>query len=138
MGRRLRIRLDLLIPSVGKHVEARQYSSMVDRTAKRGLCHFHAGDAVLARNYGRGEKWIPGVVTEVVGSRHYMVELFGNLWKRHLDQNTVQLQRWLPWHLRAKSTRKNALTFSRINLPLYKQRLRQDFPITFRCTHSQE
>ena len=86
MGRRLRTRLDLLIPSVEKHVEARQYSSMVNRTAKRGLRQFHAGDAVLASNYGRGEKWIPGVVTEVLGSRHYMVEVFGNLWKRHVDQ----------------------------------------------------
>ena len=86
MGRRLRTRLDLLLPSVEKHVEARQYSSMVNRTAKRGLRHFHAGDAVLARNYGRGEKWIPGVVTEVLGSRHYMIEVCGNLWKRHVDQ----------------------------------------------------
>ena len=86
MERRLRTRLDLLIPSVEKHVEARQYSSIVNRTAKRGMRQFQAGDAVLARNYGRGEKWIPGVVTEVLGSRHYMVEVFGNLWKRHVDQ----------------------------------------------------
>ena len=49
----LRTRLDLLIPSVEKHIEARQYSSMVNRTAKRGLRYFHAGDAVLTRNYGR-------------------------------------------------------------------------------------
>ena len=54
VGRRLRTRLDLLIPSVEKHVEARQYSSMVNRTTKRGLRQFHAGDTVLARNYGRG------------------------------------------------------------------------------------
>lgn len=87
MGRRLRIRLDLLIPSVENHVEVRQYSPMVNRTAKRGLRQFHAGDAVLARNYGREEKWIPRVVTEVLGgSRHYMVEVFGSLWKRHVDQ----------------------------------------------------
>ena len=56
MGRRLRTRLDLLIPSVEKHVEARQYSSMLNRTAKRGLRHFHAGDAVLARTYGKGQR----------------------------------------------------------------------------------
>ena len=85
MGRRLRTRLDLLIPLVEKHV-ARQYSSMVNHTAKRGLHQFHAGDVLLARNYGRGEKWIPGVVTEVLGSRQYMVEVFGNLWKRHVDE----------------------------------------------------
>jgi len=87
MRRRVRTRLDLLIPSVENHVEVRQYGSMVNRTAKGGLRQFHAGDAVLARNYGRGEKRIPGVVTEVFGgSRHYMVEVFGNHWKRHVDQ----------------------------------------------------
>ena len=86
MGRRLRTRLDLRIPSVEKHVEARQYSTMVGPTAHRGLRQFHAGDPVLARNYGKGEKWMRGVITEVLGSRHYMVEVSGNLWKRHVDQ----------------------------------------------------
>ena len=86
MGRRLHTCLDLLIPSVEKHVETRQYNSMVNRTSKRGLRQFLAGDAVLARNYDRGEKWMPGVINEVLGTRNYMVEVFGNLWKRHVDQ----------------------------------------------------
>ena len=86
MGWRPNTCLDLLIPLVEKHFEVLQYSSMVNRTVKRGLHHFHAGDAVLACNYGREEKWIPGVVTEVLGSQHYMVEVFCNLWKRHVDQ----------------------------------------------------
>ena len=34
MRRRLCADLDLLIPSVEKHVDARQYSSMVNRTEK--------------------------------------------------------------------------------------------------------
>ena len=86
MGRRLRTRLDLLTPSVEKHVESRQYSTMVSRTAKRGLRQFNAGDTVLARNYGRGEKWVRGIISEVLGSRHYMVKVAGGLWKRHVDQ----------------------------------------------------
>lgn len=65
--------LDLLIPSIEKHVEARRYTSKVNRTTKRGLRRFSAGNPVLARNYGKGEKWVPGVVTEVVCSRHCMV-----------------------------------------------------------------
>ena len=60
MGRRLCTRLDLLIPSVEKHVEARQYSTMVSPTAHRGLRQFHAGDPVLARNYGKGENGCVG------------------------------------------------------------------------------
>ena len=86
MGRRLRNRLDLLTPSLETHVEARQYSTMVSRTAHRGLRKFNAGDSVLARNFGRGGKWVRGVVTEVLGSRHYIVKVAGNLWKRHIDQ----------------------------------------------------
>ena len=86
MGRRLRTRLELLKPSVEKHVEARQFSSMTRRTADRGVRQFFAGDAVLARNYGRGDKWLPGVVSSVLGSRHYMVKVSGILWKRHVDQ----------------------------------------------------
>ena len=86
MGRRLRKRLDLLTPSLETHVEARQYSTMVSRTAHRGLRKFNAGDSVLARNFGRGKKWVRGVVTEVLGSRHYIVKVARNLWKRQIDQ----------------------------------------------------
>jgi len=68
MGRRLRTHLNLLIPSVPKHVETRQYSTMVRPTAHRGLRQFHAGDPVLPRNYEKGEKWMPGFITEVLGS----------------------------------------------------------------------
>ena len=52
MGQRLCTRLDLLTPSVEKHVEARQHSTMLRRTAHRGLRQFNAGDTVLVRNYG--------------------------------------------------------------------------------------
>ena len=89
MGRRLLNRLDLLTPSLGTHVEARQYSTMVSRTAHRGLRKFNAGDSVLARNFERGGKWVRGVVTVdvvLLGSRHYIVRVAGNLWKRHIDQ----------------------------------------------------
>ena len=40
----------------------------------------------MARNYDKREKWIPGVVTEVLGSRHRIVEVCRSLWKRHVDQ----------------------------------------------------
>ena len=73
MGRRPSTCLDLLIPSIEKHVEARRYTSKVNRTTKRGLRQLSAGNPVLARNCGKGEKWVPGVVTEVVSSRHCMV-----------------------------------------------------------------
>ena len=33
---------------------------------------------VLARNYGRGEKWMQAVITEVLDSRHYIVDVSFN------------------------------------------------------------
>jgi hypothetical protein len=31
-------------------------------------------------------KWIPGTVSQVLGDVHYMVNVNGTLWKRHIDQ----------------------------------------------------
>ena len=101
MGQRLRTCQDLLMSSVEKHIEDCEYSSMVNRTGKRGLRQFHVEDAVLARSSGTGEKWIPGVVTEVLGSRQYMAEVLSNLWKRHVDQ---KLRRSLDDTLPSNST----------------------------------
>lgn len=80
MGRRLRSRLDLLTPFEN------YVRTMLRRTAHRGFRHFNVGDPVLAPNYGKGGKWVRGVVSEVIGSRHYIVNVSGNLWKRHVDQ----------------------------------------------------
>ena len=73
IGRRLRNRLDLLTTSAEKYVEARQYITMLSRNTHRGFRTFSAGDSVVATNFGRGGKWVSGVVTEVLGSRHYIV-----------------------------------------------------------------
>ena len=85
MKRRLRTRLDLLSLSLRKHVEHKQ-SYTVDRTSQKSLRKFHVGDSVMARNYARGDKWMHGIVIEVVGSRHYIVDVQGRKWKRHVDQ----------------------------------------------------
>ena len=45
MGQRQCNQLDLLTPSVEKYVEARQYSTMVSRTAHRGFRKFNDGDS---------------------------------------------------------------------------------------------
>ncbi|XP_020909051.1 uncharacterized protein K02A2.6 [Exaiptasia diaphana] len=76
MKRRLRTHLDLLSPSLRKHVEHKK-SYTVDRTSQKSLRKFHVGDSVMTRNYARGDKWMHGIVIEVVGSRHYIVDLQG-------------------------------------------------------------
>lgn len=40
----------------------------------------------MARNYSAGEKWMQGIVTQVLGSRHYIVTIQHQLWKIHIDQ----------------------------------------------------
>ena len=83
MGRRLRTRLDLVFPSVHEHVKQKQYK-VLERSANLNVRSFVEGENVLARNNQGKEKLIPGVVTKVLGSRHYMVRVPGYMWKRHV------------------------------------------------------
>jgi len=85
MGRRLRTKHDLLMPSVKGNVERHQ-QLVIDRTAQRNVRSFAEGDCVRVRNFGIGGKWKYGVITEVLGSRHYNIDVDGNIWKRHVDQ----------------------------------------------------
>ena len=51
---------------------------------------FSVGQAIFAKNYGRGKQWLPGIVLEVRGMRNYVVKVFGDsgdfTWRRHIDQ----------------------------------------------------
>jgi hypothetical protein len=85
MGRKLRTRLDLIKPSMHARVE-RSQENVASRSEHRGCRKFYCGDPVLARNYGSGEKWMTGVVVEILGNKHYVVEVNGQFWKRHIDQ----------------------------------------------------
>ena len=85
MGRKLRTRLDLLLPSVEKHVKKQQYK-VLERNGNRNTRSFTKGQNVFVRNYQGKEKWIRGEITEVLGLRHYMVKVPGGVWKRHVDQ----------------------------------------------------
>ena len=42
---------------------------------------YNVGDAVFTRNFGKGEPWIEGKVSEVLGVRNYLIEIkdFGNI-----------------------------------------------------------
>ena len=51
MGRRLRTRLDLMLPSVDSHVKMSQ-NAVIKRTERRGCRSFVVGDHVQAKNFG--------------------------------------------------------------------------------------
>ena len=59
MGRRLRTKLDLLVPSVKQHVENVQRST-VARSEHCGYRVFDKEKNVLVRNFKGGVKWICG------------------------------------------------------------------------------
>ena len=67
--RKLRTRLDLLKPSVRRHVENKQNSS-AERSACRTLRQFQKGDTVMVRNYGTEDKSLPEKISEVLGTRN--------------------------------------------------------------------
>ena len=50
---------------------------------------FKVGDAVFARNFGKGSEWVEGVIKQVLGLKNYLIQVSvnGNLtWKRHETQ----------------------------------------------------
>lgn len=85
MGRRLRTSLDQLTPSVQVQLEWKQ-QGVVDRTSDRHWRNLQVEDQVMVRNYSAGEKWMKGIVTHLLGSRHYIVTIQHQLWKIHIDQ----------------------------------------------------
>ncbi|KAL1483849.1 hypothetical protein MTO96_050176 [Rhipicephalus appendiculatus] len=55
--------------------------------SSRSVRHFYPGDAVYARNYQGGTKWVPWFITSVTVPLSYQVRLSdGSLWRRHVDQ----------------------------------------------------
>lgn len=80
LGRPLRSRLNLLqdescksYVNVSKEVESRNRS-------------FKEGDSVLARNFGKGPKWVTGKVKTCEGRSLYIITTPGGVVRRHVDQ----------------------------------------------------
>ena len=88
-GRKLRTRFDMLWPS--ENLETRVH----DKQEKQKWYHakhprkpnLDTNSPVMARNYARGSKWLPGIVERRTGPVSFKVRLQnGNLIKRHQDQ----------------------------------------------------
>ena len=41
---------------------------------------------MFVRNFGKGAKWVPGRITEIVSPRNFNVQVGDTLWKRHEEQ----------------------------------------------------
>ena len=86
MGKRSRSHLDLLQPQVGMRVrksQDRQKQSHDQHAKERNLS---AGERVYAENFGKGARWLPGILKEANGPVSFTVELEdGHIIRRHSD-----------------------------------------------------
>ena len=89
MGRKLRTRLDLLYPNVGRYAQMQREKQKEahDKSAKERP-EFNTGSAVYARDFSkRAQKWETGTVVEQTGPVSYRVmREDGTVRPYHLDQ----------------------------------------------------
>ena len=85
-GRNIRTRLDILKPNLRKRVEDKQQDQEL-RSIHSPARKLELGQAVVARNYRAGNKWVPGIITAHSGPLSYEVKVAPNtVWRRHVDQ----------------------------------------------------
>ena len=98
-GRRIRTKIDTLIPSIPHLLQGRQsrqaskHSNAEDsEVVSKVEHHYTLGDPCYALYFGprrdRDPRWVPAIVTKVHGTRSVNVRVIprGPTWRRHLDQ----------------------------------------------------
>ena len=98
-GRRIRTKIDTLVPSIPHLLQGRQsrqaskYSNTEDsEVVSKVEHHYSLGDPCYALYFGprrdRDPRWVPAIVTKVHGTRSVNVRVIprGPTWRRHLDQ----------------------------------------------------
>ena len=82
MGRRLRTHLDLLHPDIAQRIQEKQQGAVTSKVLRK----FKDNDKLYAKNFREGPKWIPVVVSRVIGPLSYVVTTpDGMEWRRHVD-----------------------------------------------------
>ena len=85
--RQLRTALHLLKPDVSRRVRGRQHVLESSSRVRTPMREFAVLDRVLLRNFGKGDKWVEGVVKMRLGAVSYEVETdAGSVSQRHVDQ----------------------------------------------------
>lgn len=87
MGRELKTPLDNLRPSLSSKVETRQLQQKAQHDKTAFQRSFSVADLVYARNCGRGEAWLPGILVAQTGPVSFIVELMQDgLVRKHQDK----------------------------------------------------
>jgi len=86
MKRRLRTKMDLLYPDVGKRVTQQQEKQKDTHDNSKALRTFKDGDLVYAENFNSSPRWIPATVIKSNGPLSYLVKTSdGREMRRHVD-----------------------------------------------------
>lgn len=86
MGRRLRSRLDLALPSLPSRVAAQQSKQATARNQHTKPRTFETGNQVYVRDLPTGKDWLPGVVVNTCGPRSVEIRLEDDrIVRRHFD-----------------------------------------------------
>ena len=98
-GRRIRNKIDTLVPSIPHLLQGRQSRQASKRSnaedsevVSKVEHHYSLGDPCYALYFGprrdRDPRWVPAIVTKVHGTRSVNVRVIprGPTWRRHLDQ----------------------------------------------------
>ena len=76
MNRQLRTRFSALrFTDIKQQVKV--FQDNMEQTPK-----FKQNDAVFAKNFGKGQDWMPGVVTDVISPKSFLVQVKDVVWKR--------------------------------------------------------
>ena len=87
LGRRPRTRLDLVRPNAAERVEEKQQQQKAQHDRKAKPRTFRLGDTVFVKNFGAGQRWLPGQIVDVSGPVSFHVLLEDGRRKRcHQDQ----------------------------------------------------
>ena len=91
LNRRLRTRLDLMRPDLGRKVFDKQSDQKARHDKVSREREFALGEQVLVQNFRGKPRWLNGTVAEQTGPVSYKVLVDDQLWKRHVDQMHQQL-----------------------------------------------
>ena len=83
MSRRIKTKLDLLLPDYQEDAHSRELQQM---EKQKKVPSYPPFSSVMVRSYNTPDKWVPGTVTKTLGNMHYEVQVDKGITTRHVDQ----------------------------------------------------
>ena len=83
LGRNPHTRLDLLKPNTAEQIESKELIQKKSYDSSVKSCLFSDDQPVLARNFGRGHKWLKGEIIKFTGPVSYLVKLQNGIQVHH-------------------------------------------------------